>query len=120
MVDDDFHVVRVNRRKLTPIFLCPYCECLTPRYHHLQVYCHKTVKPCSINARKEYENEYHKLYQKRFNKHQLGSSNLREHANKDMIKEVKAIMRAKRKIKPIDIKVYEEQIRKLKEYEEYI
>lgn len=112
-------VVRTNKRRLTPIFICPYCGCFTPRLHHRQVYCHKSIKQCSKYAQMEYHNEYEKLQRKK-QKENLGGSDLREHKKDSFADELKAIMKEKSKIKNIDINFYKKQIEKLKENEEYV
>ena len=114
-------MVYVNKRRMTPVFICPYCGCFTPKIHHSQVYCHKSIKPCAKYARREYETEYHKLWDKKF-KHDnnLGTENLREHRQKDFADELERIIQSKRKIKRIDISAYEDKVEEFRKNEVYI
>lgn len=88
---------------MTEIFVCPWCGCLTPKFHGNQKYCHPDIKNCRAEARKEtkrktYQKHREKYYAK-YVEDTIGQSRLGSHRSKDYEKEYKMIQKEKRRLK---------------------
>ena len=88
---------------MTELFVCPWCNNLTPKHHHKQVYCDKRIRDCSKQARKYKVNKNVKNYNSKHIKNVLGSTNINEHSNSDFMreeeiveKELNRVMKGKR------------------------
>ena len=94
-------IIKKNLYKATELITCAYCGRLTPKLHHKQKYCHKTIRDCSKYARLEYKSEHEKKRQRRLREQGegwLGQGNLSTHPNPNFEKEHKIIQNEKKRL----------------------